>query len=152
MSQDSQALHHHTRRMGGRDPHEAHRVATPLELLFDLTFVIAFGLAASQFAHAIADAHIKTALIGFGFSAFAICWAWINFSWFASAYDTDDWVFRLVTMVQMIGVVILAIGLPRLFASIERGDFLDNSVMVFGYVIMRLAMIFQWLRAAKQDP
>ncbi len=27
------------------DPHESHRVATPLELLFDLTFVIAFGLA-----------------------------------------------------------------------------------------------------------
>ena len=138
--------------MTGRDPHEAHRVATPLELLFDLTFVIAFSLAASQFAHAIADDHIKTALIGFGFSAFAICWAWINFSWFASAYDTDDWVFRVVTMVQMIGVVILAIGLPRLFASIERGDFLDNSVMVLGYVIMRVAMIFQWLRAAKQDP
>ena len=138
--------------MTGRDPHEAHRVATPLELLFDLTFVIAFGLSASQFAHAIADAHIRTALIGFGFSAFAICWAWINFSWFASAYDTDDWVFRVVTMVQMIGVVILAIGLPRLFASIERGDFLDNSVMVLGYVIMRVAMIFQWLRAAKQDP
>lgn len=138
--------------MRGRDPHEAHRVATPLELLFDLTFVIAFGLAASQFAHAIADAHFKTALIGFGFSAFAICWAWINFSWFASAYDTDDWVFRVVTMVQMIGVVILAIGLPRLFASIERGVFLDNSVMVLGYVIMRVAMIFQWLRAAKQDP
>jgi low temperature requirement protein LtrA len=150
--EDAQLLHHHTRRMGGRDPHEAHRVATPLELLFDLTFVIAFGLAASQFAHAIADAHVKTALIGFGFSAFAICWAWVNFSWFASAYDTDDWVFRVVTMVQMIGVVILAIGLPRLFASIERGNFLDNSVMVLGYVIMRVAMIFQWLRAAKQDP
>jgi len=24
--------------MAGRDPHEAHRAATPLELLFDLTF------------------------------------------------------------------------------------------------------------------
>jgi hypothetical protein len=34
------ALHHHSRRMRGRDRHEAHRVATPLELLFDLTFVI----------------------------------------------------------------------------------------------------------------
>ena len=36
--------------MSGRDPHESHRVATPLELLFDLTFVIAFGVAASQLA------------------------------------------------------------------------------------------------------
>lgn len=138
--------------MGGRDPHEGHRVATPLELLFDLTFVIAFGLAASQFAHAIADAHIKTAFIGFGFSTFAICWAWINFSWFASAYDTDDWIFRLTTMLQMIGVLILALGLPPMFASVEKGELLDNRIMVLGYVIMRVAMVFQWLRAAKQDP
>ena len=35
----------------------------------------------------------------------AICLAWINFTWFASAYDTDDWVFRLMTMVEMVGVL-----------------------------------------------
>jgi low temperature requirement protein LtrA len=45
---NSDTLHHHARRMGGRDPNQMHRVATPLELLFDLTFVIAFGLAASS--------------------------------------------------------------------------------------------------------
>ena len=35
----SETLHHHIRRMEGRDPHEAHRVATPLELLFDLMYL-----------------------------------------------------------------------------------------------------------------
>jgi low temperature requirement protein LtrA len=148
----AEALHHHSRQMRGRDPHEAHRVVTPLELLFDLTFVVSFGLAASQFAHAQAAGHYAAALFGFGFASFAICWAWINFSWFSSAYDTDDWLFRVVTMVQMIGVLVLAIGLPRMFASIEHGQHLDNSVMVLGYVIMRVAMVFQWLRASKQDP
>lgn len=151
MSHDAQPIHHHIRRMSGRNPHEANRVATPLELLFDLTFVIAFGLGASEFAHALAEAHYSVGLIGFGFASFAICWAWINFSWFASAYDTDDWVFRLTTMVQMIGVVVLAIGLPKMFKSLEAGQ-LDNSIMVLGYIIMRIAMMFQWLRAAKQDP
>jgi len=147
-----QSLHHHLKRMSGRDPHEEHRVATPLELLFDLTFVTAFGLAASQLAHALAEGHYAVGLLGFSFASFAICWAWINFSWFSSAYDTDDWVYRLITMVQMIGVLVLAIGLPRMFASIEHGEHLDNSVMVLGYVIMRVAMIVQWLRAARQDP
>ncbi|MER9259324.1 low temperature requirement protein A [Mesorhizobium sp. M0619] len=151
MSTPASSLHHHIRRMAGRDPHEAHRVATPLELLFDLTFVTAFSLAAAQLAHALAEGNYAAALIGFGFASFAICWAWINFSWFSSAYDTDDWIFRLVTMVQMIGVLVLAIGLPRMFASIEHGEHLNNSVMVLGYVIMRVAMIFQWLRAARQD-
>jgi low temperature requirement protein LtrA len=55
-------------------------------------------------------------------------------------------------MVQMIGVLVLAAGVPRMFASIERSGHLDNSVMVFGYVIMRVALVFQWLRAAKDDP
>lgn len=138
--------------MAGRNPHELHRVATPLELLFDLTFATSFSLAAAQFAEAIAAGDYAAALLGFGFASFAICWAWINFSWFSSAYDTDDWIFRLVTMLQMVGVLVLAIGLPRMFASIERHQRLDNSVMVLGYVIMRLALVFQWLRAAQQDP
>ncbi len=139
-------------RMGGRDPHEAHRAATPLELFFDLTFVIAFGVAGSQFAHEIAAAHFGAGLLGFSFAMFAVIWAWINFTWFASAYDTDDWVFRVVTMVQLLGVLILAMGIEPLFHSLVEGDHVDNAVMVGGYVIMRLALVFQWLRAARQDP
>jgi low temperature requirement protein LtrA len=143
---------HHRIRMGGRDPSEDHRAATPLELLFDLTFVIAFGAAANELAHLLAEGHIGTALLGFSFATFGIAWAWINFSWFASAYDTDDWVFRLATMVQMLGVLIFALGLPDMFASLDRGDTVDNRVMVAGYIVMRLALVFQWLRAARQDP
>jgi low temperature requirement protein LtrA len=138
--------------MAGRDPGEVHRVATSLEQLFDLTFATCFSLAAAQLALALAAGRYTAALLGFGFASFAICWAWINFSWFASAYDTDDWIFRLVTMRQMVGVLVLAIGLPPMFASIERGERLDNSIMVLGYVIMRVALVFQWLRAARQDP
>src|SRR5918998_5579384 len=143
---------HHRIRMGGRDPFEDHRAATPLELLFDLTFVIAFGAASNEFAHQLAEGHIATALLGFAFAAFGIAWAWINFSWFASAYDTDDWIFRLATMVQMLGVLIFALGLPDMFASLHEGDTVDNRVLVAGYVVMRVALVFQWLRAARQDP
>ncbi|KGQ18596.1 putative membrane protein [Lysobacter dokdonensis DS-58] len=150
---DADHLHHHYKPMRGRDPGEPHRVATPLELLFDLTFVIAFGLAASQLAHAIAEGHVGNGLLGFGFASFAICLAWSNFTWFASAYDTDDWVFRLATMAQMSGVLVFALGLPRMFASLEVDDGrIDIGIMVLGYVIMRMAMVFQWLRAARQDP
>jgi low temperature requirement protein LtrA len=143
---------HNRTRMGGRDPHEDHRAATPLELLFDLTFVVAFGFAANELAHALAEGHVASGLVGFAFATFAVTWAWINFTWFASAYDTDDWVFRLSTMVQMLGVLVLALGLPAMFASIDEGAVVDNRVMVAGYVVMRVAMVFQWMRAARQDP
>ncbi|YCH07133.1 low temperature requirement protein A [Arthrobacter sp. alpha11c] len=145
-------LRHALSRMGGRDPHEKHRTATPLELFFDLTFVIAFGVAGSQFAHAVAEAHFWPGLLAFAFAMFAVIWAWINFTWFASAYDTDDWVFRVVTMVQMVGVLILAMGIEPMFHSIIEGKHVDNVAMVLGYIIMRVALIFQWLRAARQDP
>ncbi len=57
-----------------------------------------------------------------------------------------------MTMLQMVGVVVLALGFPPMYASIEHGDNVDNRVMVAGYVVMRIALVGQWLRAAKQDP
>ncbi len=152
MTSPEQTRAHRLRPMSGRDPGEEHRSATPLELLYDLTFVVAFGVAAEQLAHLVAEGHLRAGLTGFGFAVFAICWAWINFSWFASAYDTDDWVFRLATMVQMVGVIILALGLPQVFRSLDRGQPIDNGATVAGYVVMRVAMLFLWLRAARQDP
>lgn len=145
-------MHHHVERMGGRDPHEAHRAATTLELLFDLTFVIAFGVAANELAHFLAADHLGSGLLAFSFATFGISWAWINFSWFASAYDTDDWIYRLSTMVQMVGVLVFALGIPDVFESIDHGGHVDNRVIVLGYVVMRVPMVFQWARAAKQDP
>lgn len=138
--------------MAGRDPHEPHRTATPLELLFDLTFVVAFGMAGNEFAHLIAEGHVATGIMAYAFAVFGICWAWINYSWFSSAYDTDDWLFRVLTMVQMVGVVIFALGLPDLFKSLDAGTMVDNRVMVFGYVVMRLGLVALWLRAARHDP
>ena len=143
---------HRRRRLAGRDPGERHRAATPLELLFDLTFVVAFGVASDELAHYLAQGVVWPAVGAFAFAIFAVSWAWINYSWFASAYDTDDWVFRLATMVQMVGVIVLALGLQPAFASIVQGDTLDNGVMVAGYVVMRVSMVFLWAQVARDNP
>jgi low temperature requirement protein LtrA len=142
---------HHRRRFSGRDPGESHRASTPLELLYDLTIVVAFGTASDGMAHYVAEDHVGAGVAGFAFAAFAVSWAWLNYSWFASAYDTDDWVFRLATMVQMVGVIVLALGLPQMFASIDEGGTLDNRVMVAGYVIMRVALVFLWWQVSRHD-
>ncbi|HEX8932806.1 MAG TPA: low temperature requirement protein A, partial [Pseudonocardiaceae bacterium] len=101
------------RRMSGRDPGERHRASTPLELLFDLTFVVAVARAAAELHHALAEGHVAHALLGYVMIFFGIWWAWMNFTWFASAYDTDDVVYRLVVLVQMAGALVVAAGLPR---------------------------------------
>jgi low temperature requirement protein LtrA len=143
---------HARRRFSGRDPGEDHRASTPLELLYDLTIAVAFGTASDELARAIAEGHVVAGIAGFVFASFAVSWAWLNYTWFASAYDTDDWVFRLATMVQMIGVIVLSLGLPQMFESIVEGGVLDNRVMVAGYVIMRVALVFLWWQVARHDP
>ncbi len=146
------SLSHRLARMTGRDTNESHRAATPLELLFDLTFVIAFSQAGSQAAHLLELGHVGTGVLGFAISMFAVTWAWINYSWLASAYDNDDLFFRLATLVQMIGVLVMALGFPQFFHSLDEGRYVDNSIMIAGYVVMRCSTIALWLRAAKHDP
>lgn len=146
---------HRGRRLGpvsGRDPHEAGRTATSLELLFDLVFVVAISQAADQLARLLAQGHVLAAMGGFAFAMYAVLWPWINFSWFSSAFDTDDWVHRVATMVQMVGATVLGLGIPAAFHSIDTGQGIDNGVMVAGYVVVRVALVFQWLRAATQSP
>ena len=134
------------RPMQARRPDEEHRASTPLELLFDLCFVVAVAQAALELHHAVAEDHVGAGLLGYLTVFFAIWWAWMNFSWFATAFDTDDVAYRLTTLVQIAGGLVLAAGVP---ASFERGDF---AIITWGYVIMRLAMVVQWLRAAAADP
>ncbi|MFJ8790086.1 low temperature requirement protein A [Streptomyces sp. NPDC102462] len=130
------------RRLTARGRGEPHRVATPLELFFDLCFVVAVAQAGVELVHAVAEGHAGNGILHYAMLFFAIWWAWMNFSWFASAYDNDDALYRIVTLVQIAGVLVLASGIPRAF---EHHDYL---AVWLGYAIMRLAMVAQWLRAA----
>jgi len=67
--------------MTPRSPHEAHRTATPLELFFDLVFVVAIAQAAAELHHAVSEAHAVQGLMGYLMVFFAIWWAWMNFTW-----------------------------------------------------------------------
>ena len=133
------------RRLAPRDPREQHRVASPLELLTDLCFVVAVAAAASELHHAVSADAAAHGVIGFAMAFFAIWWAWLNFTWFGSAYDNDDVVYRLYTILQILGVLVLASGIPGVF----EGHF---ATVVGGYVVMRVGLVLQWLRAARHDP
>ncbi len=132
--------------MPPRDPGEEHRGSTPLELLFDLCFVVAVGQAASDLHHSLSAGQVGHGLLSYASVFFGIWWAWMNFSWFASAYDRDDVLYRLLTLMQMAGVLVLATGVDAAF------DHQDFTRITIGYVIMRIPMTIQWLRAAAGDP
>src|SRR5437764_6057076 len=121
------------RPMTGRRMDEGHRVATPLELLFDLCFVVAVAQASAGLRHGL-DAHlVGPSVARYAAVFFGIWWTWVNFTWFASAYDTDDVLYRLATFVQIGGALIIAAGVPRAF---DRADF---GVITARYVVTRAA-------------
>ena len=130
-------------RMRPRDAHEPHRAASSLELFFDLVFVIAISTASVQLHDKLTHGEVGIGVIHFAVVFFAIWWAWMNFTWFATSFDTDDWLYRVLTILQMSGVLILAAGIPPLFADS------DFTIMVIGYVVMRTALLTQWLRASR---
>lgn len=129
--------------MRPRDPDEPGRAASTLELFFDLVFVVAVSIAAVQLHHALTENHILHGITSYASVFFAIWWAWMNFTWFATSFGTDDWLYRVLTFVQMAGVLVLAAGI--------ESAFVDSSfeLVVAGYVIMRIAMVAQWLRASR---
>lgn len=125
-----------------RDPHEPHRASTPLELLFDLVTVIAIAAITAELHHGISNGLGLAALASFGFLFIAVWWAWMNFTWFASAFDNDDSLYRLLTIAVMSGALIFAGGAAAIFKT------LDFSWGLAGWFLMRLGMAALWLRAA----
>jgi low temperature requirement protein LtrA len=129
----------------GRAPDEVHRSATPLELFFDLVFVVAVAFSSTELHHEIVEGHVWEGIARYAMVFFAIWWPWISFTWFASAYDTDDVLYRILVLVQLTGALIVAAGVPRLFEN------MDLSVVLLGYVVMRLATLTHWARVARSD-
>jgi low temperature requirement protein LtrA len=128
--------------MTGRDASEPHRGTTPLEWLFDLCFVVAVAQAADQLHEYHSAGRIEFGVLSYAVVFFGIWWAWMNFTWFASAYDTDDIPYRVAAFVQMTGVLVFAAGIPRAF---DERDFVVAAV---GYAVMRTALVGNWLRVA----
>jgi low temperature requirement protein LtrA len=129
-----------------RDPEEEHRASTPLELFVDLCFVVAVSQSASALNHELVAGHIANGIVGFLMAFFGVWWAWMNFTWFASAHDANDVPYRLLTLLQIAGVLVYAAAVPE---TVEHHTF---TLAVLGYVIMRMALVTQWLRVARHFP
>ncbi|MCI0365128.1 MAG: low temperature requirement protein A [Phycisphaerales bacterium] len=137
------------RPMVARDHAEQHRQASWLELLFDLSFVVAVAQAAIQLEHSLAVGHPGAGVIGYLVVFGAIWWAWMAFTWFANVFDCDDVPYRLL----MIVMIVMIAGSLGLAAAVPQIAHLDFRAGVISYVIMRLAYVGQWYRVLRtRDP
>ena len=135
-----------TRRLTARDPNETHRAATQLELFFDLVIVIGLAALTASMHHEVSAGHGLESLPMFAMGFVSLWWIWTNFTWFATSFDNDDSVYRFLVMIMMGGAAMFAGGIAHIFAT------QDATFGTFGWVIMRLALVMLWLRAARHNP
>lgn len=132
-------------RPGVMRDHTVHeRAATPLELLFDLCFVVAVAILAAELDHGIVDGHPWEAAATYALLFVPVWWAWMSYTWYATAFSHDDPVTRVLTLLQMAGVLAVAAAIP---AAVD-GDVLPFALC---YSAMRLPLILLWLRSARAD-
>jgi low temperature requirement protein LtrA len=86
------------------------RRATWLELFFDLCFVAAIAALSTR----LQLDHTLTGALSFVGLFVAVWWAWMTFTWFATAWDNDDVAFRLFMLGAMLLVIVLAATIPDL--------------------------------------
>ncbi len=127
-----------------RNPAVTHRACTPLELLFDLCFVVSVAALVVQLHHELVQGAAVHGALTYVMLFMPICWGWMLFSWFATSYDNDDVIYRLLTLAQMAGVLALTITIPGAF----RGNLAPFAVC---YVAMRVPLILKWIRSAHSD-
>lgn len=121
-------------------PRGIDRRVTWVELFFDLVFVAAV----SQVGTPLASHYTFAELARYAFLLLVIWWAWHGYAVYATRFDTDDPVQRGTTVLQMIAVIFMA-------ANAEAGlDSVSSAGFAAAYAGMRLVLVAQYLRAARQ--
>lgn len=114
------------------------RKVTWLELFFDLIFVAAV----SQVAEPLREHYTLVGLIRFIPLFALIWWAWIGHTVFATRFDTDDAMQRVLTLVQMFVVAVMAANAKDALDSRSSAGF------AAAYAALRFLLVAQYLRAS----
>jgi low temperature requirement protein LtrA len=126
---------HHSRFSATR--REGERV-TPLELFFDLVFVLALTQCTALMAYDQTWSGLAQGLLVLG----VLWWAWVGYSWLTSVIDPEEGVVRLVIFVAMAAMLIVSLSVQKAFGNLALS-------FAFGIGIYRTAhIVLFWLAGA----
>ena len=113
----------------------------PLELFFDLVFVIAFTQCTALMAH---DPTWRGLLRGVVVLA-VVWWAWVSFAWLTSLVDPEEGTVRIVMFLVMVALLMVSFAIPEAFG--DRGLWFAAA-----YGVVRLGHVTLFLVASRDDP
>src|SRR3954471_2971930 len=132
--------------MGTRAPRlsavrrEGERV-TPLELFFDLVFVLAITQCTALMSADPSWSGLAQGMLVLG----VLWWSWIGYSWLTSVVDPEEGAVRFAIFAAMAAFLIVAIAVPGAF-----GDLALQFAIAYG--VVRAAHIALFVLASRDDP
>lgn len=118
---------------------EGERV-TPLELFFDLVFVLAITQCTALMSHHPTWEGLAQGLLVLGM----LWWSWTGYSWLTSVIDPEEGAVRLVMFGAMAALLLVSLCVPEAF-----GDLALAFALIFGLV--RAAHIALFMLASPED-
>jgi low temperature requirement protein LtrA len=113
----------------------------PLELFFDLVFVLAITQSTALMADNPTWEGLARGLLILG----VLWWSWVGYSWLTSVVDPEEGVVRFAIFAAMAGLLVAALCVPEAF---------DDSALLFAcaYGLVRAAHIALFMVASRDDP
>jgi low temperature requirement protein LtrA len=113
----------------------------PLELFFDLVFVLGFTqctalMTANTSWEAVAQAMLVLAMLW---------WAWTGYAWLTSVIDPEEGAVRIAFFVAMAGLLIVALCVPDAFGN-------RAFAFALAYGVVRASHIALFMLASRDDP
>ena len=113
----------------------------PLELFFDLVFVLAITQCTTLMSE-----HTTWSGLGQGMLILALLWwSWVGYAWLTSVIDPEEGGVRIALFAAMAGFLIAAICIPEAFGGLA-------TEFAVAYGAVRFAQIFLLAIAGRDDP
>jgi low temperature requirement protein LtrA len=113
----------------------------PLELFFDLVFVLGFTQCTALMA-----TQPDWAGVGRGMLTVAVLWwAWVCFAWLTSVIEPEEGSVRIVMFAAMAGLLVVALCVPQVFGDRALG-------FAIAYGVVRAGHIALFLIASRESP
>lgn len=114
---------------------------TPLELFFDLVFVLALTQCTALMAHEPTWEGLAKGLLVLG----VLWWSWVGYAWLTSVIDPEDDAVRLTIFVAMAALLVAGLCVPEAF-----GD--AGLIFALAYAVVRIAHIALFMLAGRDEP
>jgi low temperature requirement protein LtrA len=113
---------------------------TPLELFFDLVFVLALTQCTTLIAHTPTWEGVLKGMLVLGM----LWWSWVGYAWLTSVVDPEEGTVRLVIFVAIAAFLVAALCVPGAFGS-------EALLFACAYAVVRAAHIALFMLASRDD-